>query len=413
LDLLVRAGSVLHESLDYQITLQRVGDLLVPKLADWFVIHLIEDGEVQPVLVLHKDPAMVKLVRDLQDLYPPDPEAPNGVYQVLRTGVSDMMAEIPDALLREAARDEKHLDIILRLGLISYICVPLSTHGVTLGTLSLVSAESGLRYDSDDLHLAEELGRRIARAVENARLFRASELARAQLERSTRVKDEFLGIVAHELRTPITTIFGSSQLVRQRWKTLDESSLLQLVEGIERASRDMVQLVESLLVLARVEVEETVTTAAADPSLMADRAVAALNDQNPERLVNVNATPGMLVDCVPTYVEQILGNLLGNADKYSPAEEPIDLVVTSHGDEVRFVVRDRGQGVDPDELPILFESFYRSPKVESLPGKGLGLAVCRRLAEAQGGRVWARLPDDGGLEVGFGLPRTQAAEGVA
>jgi K+-sensing histidine kinase KdpD len=104
------------------------------------------------------------------------------------------------------------------------------------------------------------------------------------------------------------------------------------------------------------------------------------------------------------FLEQILRNLVENADKYTAGDEAIQLMVEDASDEVQLRVLDRGPGVDPDELPLLFDSFYRSANTAHLPGKGLGLAICRRLVEAQRGRIWASLRPGGGLEVGFSLP---------
>ena len=136
-----------------------------------------------------------------------------------------------------------------------------------------------------------------------------------------------------------------------------------------------------------------------------ERVVSSLKAASPKRVVNVSlaAEPGMVM-AQETYLEQILQNLLSNANKFSPIEAPIDVVVEVEGDEVTFKVLDRGPGVDPGEIERLFDSFYRSPSSAGLPGKGLGLAVCKRLAEALGGRIWAALRPGGGLEVAFEMP---------
>lgn len=105
-----------------------------------------------------------------------------------------------------------------------------------------------------------------------------------------------------------------------------------------------------------------------------------------------------------TYLEQVIANLLENADKYSPPEQVVDLTVERQGDRVVFRVLDRGPGVAPEELSLIFDSFYRSERTSQLPGKGLGLAICKRLVEVQGGNIWARSRLGGGLEVGFSLP---------
>src|ERR687893_503118 len=171
---LAEVGASLSSSLDYRTTLARVARLAVPHLADWCVVDILEeeDGSLDRLAVAHQDPEKVALVHELQKRYPPDPDAPRGVAQVSRTGRSELVPEIPESLLEEAARDAEHRKILRGLGLKSYMIVPLVARGRTLGAISLVSAESGRRYGEADLELAKELARRAALAVDNARLYR-------------------------------------------------------------------------------------------------------------------------------------------------------------------------------------------------------------------------------------------------
>jgi len=171
---LAEAGESLSSSLDYRTTLARVARLAVPHLADWCVVDILkeEDGSLERLAVTHQDPEKVALVHELQERYPPDLDAPRGVGQVSRTGRSELVPEIPESLLEEAARDAGHHEILRGLGLKSYMIVPLVARGRTLGAISLVSAESGRRYGDAELELAEELARRAALAVDNARLYR-------------------------------------------------------------------------------------------------------------------------------------------------------------------------------------------------------------------------------------------------
>src|SRR5919112_1036562 len=181
---LTNAGTTLSSSLDYPTTLASVANLAVPYLADWCVIDVLEeDGSLDRLAMTHQDPEKMALAHELEDRYPPDPEAPHGVSQVLRTGRSELVPEILETLIEEAAHDAEHREILRRLGLKSYMIVPLIARGRTLGAITLVSAESGRRYGRAELELAEELARRAALAVDSARLFRGHiEVARTLQE---------------------------------------------------------------------------------------------------------------------------------------------------------------------------------------------------------------------------------------
>ena len=173
---LAESGATLASSLDYRTTLANVARLAVPTLADWCAVDVLEeDGSVERLAVEHHDPEKVALAYELQERYPSDPDTTRGVRKVLETGEPDMMAEIPEELLDEAALDGEHRTIMRELGLRSYMVVPMLARGRRHGAITLVSAESGRRYEETDLRLAEELARRAAMAVDNAKLYEEAQ----------------------------------------------------------------------------------------------------------------------------------------------------------------------------------------------------------------------------------------------
>src|SRR5215210_7556872 len=171
---LAQVGATLSSSLDYRATLASVARLAVPRLADWCAIDIVEeDGLLERLAVEHEDPQKVQLAHELNERYPPNPEAPQGVMRVVRSGQPEFYPDITDEMIVAAARDAEHLRLMRELGFVSLIFVPLVARGRTLGVVTLVSAESGRRYREADLELAEELARHAALAVDNARLYRS------------------------------------------------------------------------------------------------------------------------------------------------------------------------------------------------------------------------------------------------
>jgi serine phosphatase RsbU (regulator of sigma subunit)/PAS domain-containing protein len=177
---LAEAGAALSSSLEYEETLQRVAQLAVPRLADWCAVELPDErGTLQQVGLAHVDAARVEEAREMRVRYPPDPDAPVGSYAVMRTGQANLIPEIPEELLVEAARDEEHLAAIRALSIRSGMSVPMITAGRVLGVMTFVFSDSGRVYDEDDLRFAQELAARAAGAIENARLYtERSEVAR-------------------------------------------------------------------------------------------------------------------------------------------------------------------------------------------------------------------------------------------
>ena len=189
--LLAQVSEALDASLDYDRTLAAVADLAVHSIADWCSIDLPDGrGSLRNVAVAHVDPERVEWARRLGERYPPDPDAPGGAPNVLRTGRPELYAELPEKMLRAAARDAEHLKIILELDMSSAMCVPLRARGRTLGALTLVRTGSAPRYTEEDLVFAGEVASRAGLAVDNARLYREAGDQRDLYEALLRTQSE-------------------------------------------------------------------------------------------------------------------------------------------------------------------------------------------------------------------------------
>lgn len=231
----------------------------------------------------------------------------------------------------------------------------------------------------------------------------------AEARAANEAKDEFLGLISHELKTPITTIRGNAEILARHRKRLDDDALESALRDIDEASERLTDIIDSLLLLARIErgvVPES------EPVLIC-RLVNRVAEEHMRRyrhrrvIVRSDGYAGP-VDGSALYLEQILVNLLSNAEKYSGPHEPIEVEIKRTADEVCVTVLDRGPGINEAEVERLFEPFYRGKDIlVQAPGVGVGLAVCRRLMEAQGGSMWAAARPGGGSEFSFCLPVSQ------
>jgi PAS domain S-box-containing protein len=183
---LAEASTALATSLEYETTLATIAQLAVPHFADWCGVDMVsEDGTLSRLAVAHIDPEKVSWAHEISERYPPDRFAPQGIYNVLRTGLSEFYPDIPDELLVLSARDEEHLRIMRQIGFRSAMIIPLKVRGKVLGVLSFVNSESGKHHTPDDLALAEDLANRAAMAIDNAQLFRAEQQTRRAAERTS------------------------------------------------------------------------------------------------------------------------------------------------------------------------------------------------------------------------------------
>jgi PAS domain S-box-containing protein len=180
---LADAGRILGSSLDSAATLRQIADLIVPGVADWCAIDLLDaDGRLTPLALAHRDPSRIRLVEELRTRYPADPEAEIGSYAVARSGQAMIIPSIDDAMLAALARDEEHIDLVRRIELRSWMCAPMTVAGKVLGTIGFAAAESGRTFESRHIAFAVDLAARAGAAIENARAFQIADRSRQILD---------------------------------------------------------------------------------------------------------------------------------------------------------------------------------------------------------------------------------------
>lgn len=439
--LLLEASTLLASSLDYEQTLSNLARVVVPSFADWYAIDIVEpDGNVRRLAVAHRDPARTELAQELAQRYPEDPDSAHGVYRAIRTGESELVAEIPDSLLVSETKDPEHLRLVRELGLRSYIVVPLRSHGGVIGAFSFVTAESARRYDERDLSVAEELARRAAQAIDNARLFREvtetrellehqaveleaqaaeleetaqelehaneelqhtnealvtrsseAELARREADEANRAKSDFLAAMSHELRTPLNAIVGYAQLMDVGVHGPVSDSQREDIKRIERSSQHLLGLITDILNFAKTEagrVSYQIETVAMDAVLARVEEMVAPQAQAKQlRYSYTNECPDAFVRADPDKLLQIFVNLLSNAVRFTPDGGRIDVRCYATDEAVSAEVTDTGMGIPPDKLDAIFEPFVQVDLeyAGQRQGTGLGLAISRELARGMDG----------------------------
>ncbi|HEY2405101.1 MAG TPA: ATP-binding protein, partial [Polyangiaceae bacterium] len=395
------AATTLSSSLDYRVTLSRLAQLAVPRSADWCAIEILEEGETAPVqvAVAHVDPSKLEFARALGRDYPPDRNAKVGAPNVFRTGESEFYPEIPEQLLKDRARDARHLALIEQLQLRSAMVVPLRTREQVLGVMTFVYAESGRHYSKEDLEFAEELARRASIAIENARLYAAEQGARQSADIANRAKDEFLATISHELRTPLNAILGWAKLLASAG--LDESKRARAAETIERNAVAMAQLIEDLLDVSRIisgkmRLETRLVDLASVVNAALESAKPSIDAKGMTLRTDLELHAGSLLGD-PSRLQQVIWNLLSNAVKFTDRGGQLELSLRRDGEMVELRVRDTGKGISPQFLPHVFDPFRQADGriTRSYGGLGLGLSICRHIIELHGGQISAESAGEG------------------
>ncbi|WP_437727500.1 ATP-binding protein [Sorangium sp. So ce861] len=386
------ASVVLADSLDYPTTLARVAQLAVPVLADFCLVDLLDEdeGTFRRVSVACADPSQAALAEEARRFAPVfDGNCAHPPIRVLSEREPVLVEDFTDEHMRAIAQDEAHLRVIRAMGGRSYMCVPLGRRGRLFGTLTFIAAQSGRRYSREDLAAAEELARRCALAVDNARLYQDAQSAIA-------LRDEFLSIASHELKTPLTPLSLQIQILTRRAPELcpDKERLAWLTDRlglVRRQGERLRRLVDNLLDISRISAGRLALEL--EPVRLSEivRQVVTRFHEGGEvaesgSRVTVSAGDDGAGNWDRLRLEQVVDNLVSNALKYGQGE-PIEIAVDSAGSSATLTIADHGIGIAPEHLGRIFGRFERAVSARHYGGLGMGLYITRQLVEALDGSI--------------------------
>ena len=370
LGFLADASQILAASLDYENSLQGVADLVVPELAAACFVDVLEtDGSLR---------------------------------RVASARASDVEAASEasvNALIEAAVRRGRS-----RLAGMS-LTVPLVTRSGIAGAFTWVGSADRSPFVTHDLDLAEHIARRCALAIDNSRLYREARAA-------VTIRDEFLSVAAHELKTPMTSLRGYAQLLAREFEkgeVANAERARRAAVTIQVQSDKLARLVSQLLDVSRIQSGKlAIERKPADLSELVRDAVQAVRSQLKEHTLVARMPTELWVSIDPLRIEQVITNLIDNAIKYSPEGGQIDVALTCTDEhDVQFSVRDRGVGVPAEHRAHIFDRFYQAHAggaLTSMAGMGLGLYISRQIVELHGGTIRAEFPEDGGTRIIVTLP---------
>lgn len=400
---LAEVGRVLGASLDYNQTLTRISELAIQGLADLCILEIVDhDEDIQGLKVTSRSPAQSALCELLMHAPLARGRSPL-LSSVLASQRPALLQRTCEETILSLAEDEETQQALRAVGVFSLVAVPLVVYGRLLGVIAFVSTTASRLYGPADVRLAEELAQRAALSLENARLYRAAQLA-------TEARDDVMGIVAHDLRNPLNSILLLASLLHS---TEPERRSRERASGIERAAIRMNHLIQDLLDVTRIEAGRLSIepVALSTQQLLAD----SIEAQKP---LAASASLELRLDAAPELPEvwadrdrllQVFENLIGNALKFTKAGGQITVGAAPREGEVLFWVSDTGSGIAPEDLAHLFDRFWQARKAERR-GAGLGLSIVKGVVEAHRGRIWVESRPGQGSTFLFTIPSVRRSE---
>jgi PAS domain S-box-containing protein len=397
---LASASEILHSSLAVDETFDALLRLIVPEVAICCVVDLVDvTGHMRRAHVVHGDPAM-QAFADRLSTYPKD-QTRYLTRRAITEGRSELVTRVDDDYLRSIAENEDHLAVLRGLRFSSLVTVPLRARERVLGALLLARGAGEPSFTEADLTLAQGLALRAASALDNARLY-------DQARRAIRARDDVLGVVSHDLRTPlsvvamcVTSLLGDDQIADVRSR--------DALQTLQRANHWAQRLIQDLLDVSAIEAGGlSLTRRREDPVVLVMLAIQLNGELAAERAISlVPDLPDHLppVDVDADRIVQALTNLIGNALKFTPHGGVVRIGGVDEGGNLRLFVTDSGPGVPAEDAPHVFDRFWTARRTARARGTGMGLAIVRGIVEMHGGRVWLEPPAAGtGATFSVALP---------
>ncbi len=402
LNFMVESAKILSKKVDFRTWLLEKGKLTVPSLADWCAIDVLnEQGELERIAVIHQDPKMTKYLFEFEKRFPTTEKNSSDLYAVIKTGEAQFVPVVTDETIRQGARSPEHLEAMQRLGLKSLMIIPITAFGKTLGALSLGYAESGRVYTEDDFEFFREFCNDLGVVLDNGRLD-------DEISKRDKAKDLFLASLSHELRNPLAPIKSALELLKVRDTTTDVREELDVIEhqfdhlakllgdllDVTRFTQSKIEIVPHTLELRKL----------VERSLKASDALLRASDITLHFTYPSTALPVWADD---TRLEQATTNLMNNAIKFTPSGGSIWVDLSKEDSYAVLKIRDNGAGIDPSDLPNIFEMYYQGRDTKNTSGLGIGLLLVQNIVTLHQGTIVATSEGRGkGSEFIIKLPIT-------
>jgi signal transduction histidine kinase/ActR/RegA family two-component response regulator len=392
--LLAEVTALMGSGLEQTHLLFRLAHLIIPALGDLCAIDFFHEPDViVRMAYAHVDADKEPLVNEVRAAHGFNVDSPHGVPAARRTHRSIVIPRVTRSHLEAEARGGEQLALLRRIGPKSWMVIPMLGRREVLGAMTLAVTESPRRYGRADLGLAELVAGQLVVALESARVQREMERARAAAEAASRAKDELLSRLSHELRNPLNAVAGWARLLEGG--QLGAEQARRAVQVILRNTAAQTRLLDDLYDLAVAESGKIELVR--QPVDLRQLVAAALDDVRPVveakdiRLHDALAPLEAPVSGDPGRLQQVLGNLLGNAVKFTPRGGAIEVTLRQEGSRAEIVISDTGEGIAADRLPHVFDRLVPGEGTGRSPSRGLGvgLALVRHLVELHGGSVFA------------------------
>ncbi len=376
------ATKILSSSLDYNTTLSNLADLAVNNVADFCTIDILDkQGKMVRVAARAFNPKKEKLANTMF-AFPADPRSKRGIYQTARTGKPILVRKVNNSWLNNASRIPEEKEVGEKLKLRSFLFTPLKSRGRIIGVITLISSKKGFSYSKNDITLAQELADRAGVAVDNARLF-------SDLEQALKMRDLFISMASHELKTPVTTMYVYMQLLKKRANKGGKFDP-QWVDTLLYEMTRLTKLINELLQISQIragtfsyDFEEIDVLEVIKKSLQSFRAThknvkVVFKNKISDKQIKLVGDSNKLI--------QVIINLLDNSSKHNYQDKPIILSVLKNKKWLEVTVTDEGTGIANKDMEHLFDEFYKG-QGHTKAGMGLGLFLVKRIIDRHKGKI--------------------------
>lgn len=357
---LLKTNEILSETMDYQERLQRIANIIVPELADWCAVSILEDDQLK-LKAIAPHPTEIK---------------PN------------FSLESSDSELNQK----------------KFISLPLTARGKWIGTITMTMSESGRVFSRDELIFAQLVAIRCAMSADNARLFQEAQNAIS-------VREDVVTIVSHDLKNPLSSILLSAHsMEKQKPEGITEEDwgkLQKKINIIKNSTNRAITLINNFLDLSKIEsgtlqLEKANTDAIAMTSSIVNMLKLLATEKGVQLRLDFS-NPHLSITCDENKISQVLSNLIGNSLKFTPKGGNIDVKVTSDENFLYFSIHDTGKGISSNDLPHIFDRFWQATDTQKL-GNGLGLSIAKAIVKAHNGKIWVESELGLGSTFHFALP---------